>query len=135
MLHAMQFYISERPRGKMKYTVVKRILIKACDSQMRLSGWNGLKVKAMMVSVKVNRLTLIPVSAFQIVMELGLSITARRSRHASWGRYRRKEHVMCSGTPLRPRSGALNVGVLPSTNQLGESPTMVDLYGLKNESV
>ena len=60
------------------------------DSQIRFSGWNGLKVKAMMVSVKVNRLTLIPVSAFQIVMELGLSITARRSRHASWGRYRGK---------------------------------------------
>lgn len=54
-----------------------------CDLQMRLSGWNGLKAKATMVSVNVNLLTLIPVSAFQIVMELGLSITARRSRHAS----------------------------------------------------
>ena len=67
------------------------------DSQMRFSGWNGLKVNAMIVSVKVNRLTLIPVSAFQIVMELGLSITARRSRHASWVRYRGKQHVMCGG--------------------------------------
>lgn len=51
---------------------------------MRFSGWNGLKARAMMVSVKVNLLTLTPVSAFQIVMELGLIITARRSRHPSW---------------------------------------------------
>ena len=37
----------------------------------------------MMVSVKVNLLTFVPVSAFQIVMELGLSSTASKSRHES----------------------------------------------------
>ena len=36
-----------------------------------------------MVSVKVNLLTFVPVLAFHMVMELGVSMTARRSRHES----------------------------------------------------
>ena len=74
----------------------------------------------MMVSVKVNLLTLTPVSAFQIVMELGLIITARRSRHPSW------EDI----APLEVRSPSI-VGVPPGTN---ESPAMVDLYRLEIKS-
>lgn len=50
---------------------------------MRFSGWKGLKAKDMMVSVKVNRLILVPVSAFHIVMTLGLSMTASKSLQES----------------------------------------------------
>ena len=63
---------------------------------MRFSGWKGLKAKAMMVSVNVNRLTLVPVSAFHIVMELGLSITAIRSRQESWSDNRKQNTSLTS---------------------------------------
>lgn len=54
------------------------------DSRMRFSCWKGLKAKERMVSVKVNRLTFVPVSAFHIVMTPGLSMTASRSLQESW---------------------------------------------------
>ena len=60
-------------------------------SLMRFSALNGSNAKAMTTSVKANRLTAVPVSEFQTVMELGLSITARRSRHESC--WLRKEHT------------------------------------------
>ena len=53
------------------------------DSRMRFSGWKGLNANDMMVSVKVNLLTLVPVSAFHIVMTPGLSMTASRSLQES----------------------------------------------------
>lgn len=52
-----------------------------------------------MVSVKVNLLTFVPVLAFHIVMELGVSITAMRSRHESYT----KTHTInefCELTPM-----------------------------------
>ena len=54
-----------------------------CDSRMRFSGWKGLNVKDKMVSVKVNLLTFVPVSAFHIVMTLGLSMAASKSLQES----------------------------------------------------
>ena len=50
---------------------------------MRFSGWKGLKAKETMVSVNVNLEIFVPVSAFHIVMELGLIMTAKRSRQES----------------------------------------------------
>ena len=55
----------------------------------KFSGRNGLKEKAVMASEKVNLLTLVPVSAFQIVMVLGEIRTANRSRQESYSSARR----------------------------------------------
>ena len=51
---------------------------------MRFSNWNGLNAKDMIVSVKVNLLTFVPVSAFHMVITPGLNITAKRSLHESY---------------------------------------------------
>ena len=53
------------------------------NSQTSCSGWKGLKVKADIISENVNLLTLVPVSAFHIVIVLGDTSTAKRSLHVS----------------------------------------------------
>ena len=55
----------------------------SCNSRTRFSGWKGLKTKERMVSVKVNRLTFVPVLAFHMVMTPGLSMTAIKSLQES----------------------------------------------------